>query len=345
MRIIVLALLLALALSTAQAYPLQGGNENVKATLFGAVRTSLGDQNATEEILRLDLGLLGAENATYQLVDSNNNIIQPSSYNVLQPGRQILLFLIPKDDLFKFIAITPTTGNPFNINWWETPKGSNSDIIIRYYGITDWLADPDQQALVLQLRIGNNGTSALPIGPENFTLLDHWGWDYYPVAGFDPVVLEPERATGRVLIGFTGLSPLSRAAALAYDYGEPDQIIIDLDKDQGPLSDAVVYGTNATENATANATVAQVEAAPAAAAAAPAVAAPQPSPSEPNVSTAEKVSSLKDEINATKQRLSGSDSGGSAASESSAVGKKINTDVEDARLRLEKMKMGLAADA
>jgi hypothetical protein len=201
MRLGVLALLLVFVLGTAQAYMLQGGNENVKATLFGAVRTSLGDANATEENVSLDVGLIGAENATYHLVDSKDNIYMPRSYGTLLPTRQMLTFLVPKDSLFKFIAVTPTTGQPFNINWWETPKGTNGDVIVRYYGFIDWLADPEQQSLAVQLRIGNNGTSNLTISPENFTLLDQWGWDYYPVLGFDPVVLGPGKATAASCFG------------------------------------------------------------------------------------------------------------------------------------------------
>jgi hypothetical protein len=246
MKLAILALLLALIVGTTQAYPLQGGNENVKAVLFGAVRTSLGDVNATEEVLRLDVGLLGAENASYELVDQKNIAFEPSLYLALQPGRQIsnqmVLFIVPKDDLFKLINVTPDSGKSFNINWWATPKATAQDLIIRFYGITDWIADPNQQGLVIQLRLGNNGSSSLPVSPENFTLLDQWGRDYYPVAGFEPMVLAPGMATGRVQVGFTGLSPLSRPAALVFD----GQKIIDLETEMIPLSDAVVYGANAT---------------------------------------------------------------------------------------------------
>src|SRR5512135_790044 len=98
MRSITLALFLVLFLGAVQAYPLQGGNENVKATLFGAIRIPLEDQNATEEILKLDIGLLGAENATYELVNSTGATFQPGLYKSLQPGRYTLLFLVPKDD-------------------------------------------------------------------------------------------------------------------------------------------------------------------------------------------------------------------------------------------------------
>jgi len=69
MRLFVLALLLALVLGTAQAVPLQGSDGNATVVLFGATRTPLDDENATEEILKVDVGLVGTENATYELLD------------------------------------------------------------------------------------------------------------------------------------------------------------------------------------------------------------------------------------------------------------------------------------
>jgi hypothetical protein len=323
MRSAIPILLLALIISTTQAYPLQGGNENEKAVLFGAARTSLGDVNATDEVLMLDVGLLGAENASYELVDQKNIGYKPSLYMALQPGRQIssqmVLFVVPKDDLFKLINITPDSGKPFSINWWATPKAAVQDLIIRYYGITDWIADPNQQGLVVQLRLGNNGSSSLPISPENFSLVDQWGRDYYPVAGFEPTVLAPEKATGRVLVGFTGVSPLARPAALAFD----GQKIFDLEKDLMPLSDAVVYGPNATASSGTAPVI-------------PAQSATEASTN--NVGETNAISSkkgpVKEEINASKESpigVNGSISSGQKSTKTS----NLNTSIEEARQRLD----------
>ncbi|MDM7912304.1 MAG: hypothetical protein QUS09_04330, partial [Methanotrichaceae archaeon] len=336
------------ALGVSQAYPLQGGNENVKATLFGAVRIPLEDQNATEEILKLDIGLIGAENATYELVDDDNLAMQPSLYKNLQPGRQMLYFIIPKDDLFKLLKVTPAGGAPFNINWWATPKGTNGDVLLRYYGITDWIWDSDQQAIVFELRIGNNGTAPFYIGPENFTLLDQWGWDYYPVVGFEPMVIEPQMATGRVKVGFSGLSILSRPFALAYDYTAPNQIIIDLEKGAGQLSDAQVYGSNTPQSApAATATPAATSAPAVPSTTMQAVSAPQnqsstaegqtnesqQNGSAQNQATSAKILSLKDQINASRERLKGVGKDSSADGQST-VGKKISSSVDEAKERL-----------
>ena len=350
MRYLALVFVLTLALGISQAYPLQSGNENVKATIFGAVRIPLEDRNATEEILKLDVGLIGAENATYELVDDDNLAMQPSLYKNLQPGRQMLYFIIPKDDLFKLLKVTPAGGSPFNINWWATPKGTNGDVIVRYYGITDWIWDSDQQAIVFELRVGNNGTAPFYIGPENFTMIDQWGWDYYPVVGFEPTVIEPQMATGRVKVGFSGLSILSRPLVLAYDFMTPEQIIIDLEGDVGPLTDAQVYGENASSSVPAT-TAATTAAVPSATM--QAISATQ-NPSSPvvedqtneaqtnesqqngtmqNVTTATKILSLKDQINASRERLKGVGEDSSADGQST-VGKKISSSIDETKERL-----------
>jgi hypothetical protein len=259
MKIIVLALLLALAFGSAAATPLQGGDGNATVVLFGATRTPLADENSTQEILKVDVGLMGTENATYQLVDDHNNIYLPGLYKPLSSGKQTVYFLTTKDSLFKLLNVTPEGGKPIYINWWATPKGSNDNLIVRYYGIADWLINPDEQGIVVQVRVQNNGTQNLIVSPENFTLLDQWGWPYRPTLGFDPEIVEPQKATtSRVLLGFTGISLVSRPTALAYDYGASNQIIIIFERDYVPLSDEVVYGANATKSATS------VELAPAA---------------------------------------------------------------------------------
>ena len=245
MRLIVIALLLVLALGSAQAMPLQGSDGSATVVLFGATRTPVADESATSEILKVDVGFMGTENVTYQLMDADNKVYLPGLYKPLSSGKQLVYFLTPKDSLFKLIKATPAGGNPININWWATPKGSNDRLVLRYYGVTDWLINPDEQGIVLQVRLQNNGSQSLYVSPENFTLLDQWGWPYRPTLGFDPVLIAPQNASERLLLGFTGISLVSRPTALAYDLGMPDQIIIDSEKDYVPLSDELVYGAAA----------------------------------------------------------------------------------------------------
>ena len=304
MRIIVLALLLALAFGTAQATPLQGSDGNSTVTLFGASRTPLEDENATQEILKVDVGLWGAENATYQLVDADNNIYQAGLYKPLSSGKQLVYFLTPKDSLFKLIKATPEGGKPININWWATPKGSNDRLVLRYYGVTDWLINPDEQGIVLQVRLQNNGSQSLYVSPENFTLLDQWGWPYRPTLGFDPVLIAPQNASERLLLGFTGISLVSRPTALAYDLGMPDQIIIDSDKDYVPLSDELVYGAAAPSPSPA-----ALQAAPAAQSAENQTEPAQEASAAVSENTSTKISSIKEKVAASKARLAATKEG------------------------------------
>jgi hypothetical protein len=303
MRLIVLTLLLALALGTAQAAPLQGSDGNATVVLFGATKTPLEDENATQEILKVDVGLMGTENATYQLVDADNNIYLPGLYKPLSSGKQTVYFLTTKDSLFKLLNVTPKGGAPIYINWWATPKGSNDNLIVRYYGITDWLINPDEQGIVVQVRVQNNGTQKLIVSPENFTLMDQWGWPYLPTLGFDQQIIVPGNATDRVLLGFTGISLLGRPAALAFDNGASNQIVIMFERDYVPLSDELVYGANATKSA------ASVVPAPAAPSTTDQTAQVQTAPAQavqalaPQNATTKVGSSIKEKLAASKARL------------------------------------------
>jgi hypothetical protein len=224
--------------------PLRAGDENTNATLFGAIRTPLrGDRTNFEEILKVAIGLNGTENATYSLLDGNDSIYRPYKYMPIKSGKQLVYFLIPQDDLFKLIGVTPTQGSPFDIKWWKTPKWTNGNAVIRYYGIVDWLPNADHQDLAIQLRITNNNSSNLMMSYENFTLLDQSRIVHYPSSGFDPVVIGPLNSSpARGKVRFTNISLMDRIIAIAFDYGKPSQIVMDLE-DQLQLSDETVYGT------------------------------------------------------------------------------------------------------
>ena len=181
-------------------------------------------------------------------MDANSSVYENGHYKTLSSGRQLVYFLIPKDDLFKLITATPQGGKSININWWARPKASNENLIIRYYGITDWLTNPDEQNVVFQVTAQNNGTQDLLLSPEDFTLLDQWGWPYNPTAGFDSEIIGPQKTTPRVLLGFTNISLFSKPAALVYDYNTAHPVVIDFEKDFVPLTDSAVYGANATRN-------------------------------------------------------------------------------------------------
>ena len=134
MKLIALALMLALALGTAQGYPLSGGNGAVNCTLFGTEKRALtseeGGNNITDLVLTIDVGLTGAADANYALVDSKDHIYQHDDLRSveLQPGRKLVRFMVPRDALFKLLRVAPSEGDAFSINYWKTPKPSTATL-------------------------------------------------------------------------------------------------------------------------------------------------------------------------------------------------------------------------
>ena len=102
-----MALLLALAIGTAKAALLQGSDANATVVLFGSTRMPVDDENSTQEILKVDVGLIGAENATYQLMDQNDVVYPAGLYKTLSSGKQTVYFLTEMDSLFKLMNVTP----------------------------------------------------------------------------------------------------------------------------------------------------------------------------------------------------------------------------------------------
>lgn len=356
MRLIALAFVLVLALGFAQAYPLTGGTAAVNCTLFGATKVPIPgtDPNATVQnyVLKVDVGLLGTRNATFELVDSKDKVYSPdpSISWTLQPTsesyiRQILAFVVPKDALFKLFKVTPSAGDPFAIKWWKTPKKIQGDLVLRYYGVVDTRTNPNEQSVTYEVGIQNNGTNGVTINPLNFTLLDQSGWEYYTMYGFGEINLGPKNSV-KVKVNFSSLSDLSKPTALAFDYLTSNQIVFDLDKDTGPLTDAQVYGTNEPVTAT---TATSTAAPPAAVTPAPTVqVAPQASPKTKtesasavaNQATTSGMQSLKDQLNAAKERLAHMGSPGTPGGNNS-VGASISQTVNDSLARLKKMAEGL----
>ena len=303
--IILMALLLAMASETALALPLEGSNENATVVIFGSSRTPVVDENVTLEILKVDVGLMGAENASYELVDQNNLVYTPGLYRALSSGKQAVYFLTEWDSLFKLINVTPEGSDPILINWWMTPNASNERIKIRYYGITDSSINSDEQMLVLQVSVENLGGQSIYLTPFNFTLFDQWGWPYQPTLGFDAETLAPSSGTDRLLLGFTGLSPVFRPAALAFDYGTPEEMVIDFENGYVPLSDELVYGNISASDATANDTSARTKVAPAAPAVQTANQTEEAAAAEqlPASEATAKISNIKQMVAASEARL------------------------------------------
>ena len=278
MKYIAAIVILAVTLGLSQGVPLQGGNENVTAVLFNAINLPSAE-NQNETVLELDLTLIGTDDAKFELIDSKDNVYSPVLYENLERGRQLLYFKVPEYALFKLFRVTPPEGGPININWWEIPKGTKDDLVLRYYGLIDWSMAPNNQGVVYQVSLFNQ-SSPLPVALDNFTLLDQWRWPYIPN---DIETLE----NYRINLIFGNLSPLSKPTFLVYDYTGPKEIFIDLGNDLKPLPDSKVYGENATAPQPGTPPVTE---------------SPKAIVTPPTQETS-KVSSLKEEIAASKNRL------------------------------------------
>ncbi len=376
MRWITLALMIALALGCSQGYPLQGSNGVANCTVFGAYRSSPSSDGAEASInssefmiMTADIGLMGAYNATYALVDSNDQIYQQDDAlsKDLQPGRRLVKFVVPTDALFKLLRVSPDQGDTFSLNWWATPKASNGPVIMRYYGICDYYISADNSSLALQAKISNNGTEDLYLSPENFTLFDQNGWEYYTLYGFNPISLGPQK-TAQFGLFFNDLSPWSYPTLLVYDYLGEHPIAIDIENALTPLSDAQVYGsssaqaTQAKSEASTTAASSAAESTTQAQAQEASQATEQPATTEQASSEAPSIESTKEEVatptlvkrdtgalansqealneqlEAVRSKVTSSGSGSAAAGDSKNVSKAINSTVVDTKDRLAKVR-------
>ena len=119
-----------------------------------------------------------------------------------------------------------------------------------------------------------------------------------------PETVAPGSGTDRLLLGFTALPPAFRPAALAYDYGTPEAMVIEFEKDYVPLSDELVYGAASASNSAVNNASAQAgmaAAAPVDQMANQTAASVEKPPA--NNSAAAKISSIKDMVAASEARL------------------------------------------
>jgi hypothetical protein len=113
----------------------------------------------------------------------------------------------------------------------------------------------------------------------------------------------------------------------------PNQIIIDLENDQGQLSDVAVYGANATKSAT-SALPAPIIAPTTAPLVAEKLNQTETNQTQANNTTSTKLTSLKDRIAASKARLEGLGGEPPADGQKSAVGSKLNSSIGSVRERL-----------
>ncbi len=277
MRFAALVLTLILAISLAEGYPLHGSNGAVDCTVFGAFKTPFtpGNMNAGRNmILNVDIGLVrnnatdnsstdnSTDNATdnstvsasYLLTDGNDRVYEMNQEYTkdLQPGRQVLGFVVPKEAVVKSLTVDPLKpedGDQFVIPFEGLINSSNGKATFLYYGELSSKSESNRRAVEFDISVSNNDTSRLSLSWKNFTLIDQWGWRYssraynkYSGEGFPAVELLPNQ-TIRSSVLFNYLSPISRPVMLAYEYNNTSSIVVDIDPEKGIRSSSPSSGT------------------------------------------------------------------------------------------------------
>lgn len=221
-------LLLILTIFGSHAYPLQGSNGVVTCVVFDGYKSHY-DINTSA--LFLDVGMTRGINATFEVVDQNNNTypVDLGRSRALQPGRLALFFMVPRTSDVAYLTVIPEGSNPFSIAWDKPVKYTNGIANFRFYGITDWLLSNTSQTISMDISLSNNATEGeMIMSPENFTLVDQWGWRYFADATFSPVIIPPKSIL-RKEITFASISPRSRPVLLEYDFATDHLIQIPLD--------------------------------------------------------------------------------------------------------------------
>jgi hypothetical protein len=181
------------------------------------------------------VGLFGEGGAAFDLLDESDGVyLEDANSSVeLQPGRMLLAFIVPKQLMVKGLRVYPSEGDPFVILWDKVAKHTNGVANLRYYGIGEIKVEGGRQMVTLDVSLANNGTENLLVVPENFSLLDQWGWRYYPEPSFQGIDLPPKNIV-RLGVTFSSLSPRSRPVILEYDYRTNRAISVELEDGQRP---------------------------------------------------------------------------------------------------------------
>lgn len=229
-ELIIVALAVVLLLGTSEGYPIQGSNGVVSSVIFDGFKNPIEDSPGNST-LSLDLGITRGVNVSLALMDDQDQVYYPdvNLSSPLQPGRLLIVFVIPTNSSPVAMNITPDVGDPFLMMWEDPAKYTNGVANFRFHGLSQWQIASIGQILTIDISLSNNGTSGdIIMGPENFTIVDQWGWRYIADQDFDPVTLNPKTKIRRD-ITFSSLSPRSRPVLVQYDYSTDHSITIRLD--------------------------------------------------------------------------------------------------------------------
>lgn len=258
MRWLALALFVVLSTVIAQDYPVQMSNGVVNCTIFGSFKdpgftgTAYSDSYSVlvvdARLSRLNESEKEPIRVSYSLTDGNDRVFQakPQYIKELQPGRQLIGFVVPKETIAKSLTLDLSEdkngGEQFSIRFPQLVNTSNKNVTLLYYGVLRSVANSNRKTIELDVAITNNDTKKLLLEASNFSLKDQWGWVYtsreyddYIKKGMSKTMLVQNETIRSNLI-FNSVSPLSRPVELIYRYSNNSYLTMNIDFEGGLAS-------------------------------------------------------------------------------------------------------------
>lgn len=220
---IIFALMMLLS-AYAQAFPLDGGNGIVNATVYGVMKYEYGDG------LYVDVSASDADAYNVELIDSNDKTYSDNNapYRSKLHGfpteteyngaiRDMLLFNVPKDAIVKSLRIVPSSSDPFYINWTGMPEAKSNNETLIFYGA---IFEPNgmrwrQGNWNLDVSIANAANQTVECNNSNFAIVDQFGWSYPGEKG-DTLKEIPAGESLRFNVKVPFVSEISRPVAILF---------------------------------------------------------------------------------------------------------------------------------
>lgn len=192
MKGVIILGLMVLLLSPAGAFPLQGGNGIVNATVYGTMKYEYGDG------LYVDTSASDADVYEVEVIDTNNDTYTGSSapYRSTLHGfptetasdgaiRDMLLFNVPKGTIIERLRIVPSHSDPFYINWTKVPETTSDNETLRFYGA---IFEPNgmrwrQGNWNMDVNLTNYRNESSEYNSSDFAIIDQFGWVYSGAKG------------------------------------------------------------------------------------------------------------------------------------------------------------------
>jgi len=232
---VLLGLMLFAIANSASAFPLSNGNGYVNATVFGTYRFDdylVLDINSSDQI---EVVLVDADDKFYE--NDKHFDSEPVGYHFgnFVSSRDVYGFHgIPQDAEIKRVRITPTTGDPFSIEWTGVPEVEGTPLSMKFYGLSAKIANEgdcmtssnklfcelDESYWIIDVKLTNTENTQLEVKSSDFAIIDQFGYRYRgynsdQVYGMSQVLMPSESM--RTNIRFGHISKLSRPVYLVYD--------------------------------------------------------------------------------------------------------------------------------